>query len=153
MASTRETDADRLARVLSRIEFGSGESQCWFWLGPKIKGGYGRASIGGRKWLIHRWLYELLAGAIPVECELDHLCRNTSCVHPLHVEPVTHHENVRRGRTASVQRALKLAKTECLRGHAYTDENTYIDGKGKRSCRQCRAAVTRRRRPSERVAA
>jgi|SRR5579864_5475825 len=32
-----------------------------------------------------------------------------------------------------------LPKTHCKRGHEYTPENTYIDRKGKRSCKRCRS--------------
>lgn len=129
--------------MLSRVEFGKGESECWLWHGPKIAGGYGRASIGGRKQLIHRFLYEAFVGVIPPDKELDHRCRNTSCVHPLHVEPVTHRVNVQRGLAGFVQRKIKLALTHCIRGHEFTPQNTYIDGKGKRSCRECRRRATR----------
>lgn len=33
---------------------------------------------------------------------------------------------------------VMAAATECKRGHAFDDENTYIDGKGWRRCHQCR---------------
>lgn len=114
------------------------------WLGPKIEGGYARASVAGRKWLIHRWLYEQLVGVVPDGMELDHLCRRPSCVNPRHLEPVTHRTNVLRGRVAEVQRERMLSKTECKRGHQFDAENTYIDGKGTRSCRTCRRAANRR---------
>lgn len=35
-------------------------------------------------------------------------------------------------------------KTECLRGHPLDSENTYIDGKGKRSCIKCRQEAIRK---------
>ena len=34
-------------------------------------------------------------------------------------------------------------KTACLRGHPYTPENTYLDSRGKRSCKECRLAAGR----------
>ncbi len=33
-------------------------------------------------------------------------------------------------------------KTHCLRGHAFTEKNTWIDKKGRRICRPCRSART-----------
>ena len=71
---------------------------CWIWTGCRIRHGYGRISGPGRKPLLaHRVAYELTYGPIPDGLELDHLCRNPSCVRPDHLEPVTHLENVRRG--------------------------------------------------------
>jgi hypothetical protein len=34
--------------------------------------------------------------------------------------------------------AISAAKTHCLRGHARTPENTYVDALGSRHCRPCR---------------
>lgn len=34
-------------------------------------------------------------------------------------------------------------KTSCLRGHPLDEGNTYLDGKGKRSCKECRRAARR----------
>ena len=77
----------------------------------------------------HRFAYELLVGQVPEDLELDHLCRNRSCVNPSHLEPVTHQENVRRGRNAQRE------KTHCPRNHPYDD--TSQTGYGDRRCRTC----------------
>lgn len=39
-------------------------------------------------------------GPLPPGLELDHLCRNKSCVRPDHLEAVTHRENMRRAYAA-----------------------------------------------------
>jgi hypothetical protein len=44
----------------------------------------------------HRFYYEQHVGPIPEGLQLDHLCRNTRCVNPAHLEPVTGAENMRR---------------------------------------------------------
>lgn len=45
-------------------------------------------------------------------------------------------------------------KSECIRGHPFTAENTYIQpGNGARQCRECMRMRDRRRRPSRRTAA
>lgn len=77
---------------------------CWIWtLAPNGRaGGYGRGGGYGRftvsykphvRVLAHRFAYEQLVGPIPEGMELDHLCRNTRCVRPEHLEPVTMREN------------------------------------------------------------
>jgi hypothetical protein len=48
---------------------------------------------------------------------------------------VTNRENVLRGEGYTAQKARQ---TECVHGHEFTDENTYIDPKrGYRACRIC----------------
>jgi hypothetical protein len=63
---------------------------------------------------------------------IDHLCRNTSCVRPDHLEVVTREENALRG-------SRNAAKTHCDRGHEFTPENTYVPpSRDHRACRECR---------------
>lgn len=106
-------------------------SVCWEWKGSK-KNGYGSFWNGERRIGAHRWAWENLVGPIPVGLEIDHLCRNRSCVNPDHLEPVTHKENVRRGaggwNTAS--------KMSCPQGHPYAGENL-MTSQGHRYCRTC----------------
>lgn len=74
---------------------------CWNWKFGTYRG-YGR--VGARKWghrLAHRWMYEFHKGKMPDRTELDHLCKNKICINPDHLEPVTHTENVRRGKQRS----------------------------------------------------
>lgn len=103
---------------------------CWVWMDVKDKLGYGRA---GRRGYAHRVVYEALNGTLPKELTLDHLCRNTSCVNPEHLEPVLHKENVLRGVGPT---ARNSKKTHCWRGHEFTLENTKIKKTG-RECRMC----------------
>lgn len=82
--------------VLYRVDE---SSQCWVWLGSISDSGYGTIGRGpgGKNVKAHRWVYENIIGKIPDGLQLDHLCRNRSCVNPAHLEPVTHTENIRRG--------------------------------------------------------
>ena len=91
--------------------------------------GYSAMSVGGRYWLIHRFAYTHFVGPIPEGLQIDHLCRNRKCWNPNHLEPVTQAENARRG--------FWSLKTHCNRGHAYDEENTYVNPSGHRVCRAC----------------
>jgi len=113
---------------------------CWIWTGAKSSNGYGNYWNRGA----HRVVYELLVGEIPENMQLDHLCRNRDCVNPEHLEPVTARENLLRGIGVA---AVNAKKTECKRGHQFTDKNTYV-WNNRRICRECQKAreVTYRRR-------
>jgi len=124
-----------LAKLEDKILVGD---ECWEWIGA-TSGGYGGLKVDGRMAKAHRLVYELLVGPIPDGLELDHLCRNTSCVKPSHLEPVTHAENVRRGRAGENSKV----KTQCPQGHLYTGDNLVVTN-GRRVCRTCRNASSLR---------
>lgn len=68
---------------------------CWLWQGTAHRG-YGVAHLKNKGWRAHRLAYYLIWGFIPEGKHLDHLCGNTLCVYPWHLEPVTPRENQRR---------------------------------------------------------
>lgn len=77
----------------------------WLWTGPLLnqKGlnRYGLLYVGdGETYqvLAHRWSYVHLVGPIPEGTEIDHLCRETTCVRPDHLEAVPHRVNCLRGK-------------------------------------------------------
>lgn len=109
---------------------------CWEWIGAKTSSGYGNFLWNGKNVTAHRKSYEILVGNVPEELDLDHLCRNRSCVNPSHLEPVTRRENLLRGETIPAKHAKK---THCPKGHEYTEDNTYIYKKtNSRHCIKCR---------------
>jgi hypothetical protein len=114
---------------------------CWIWNGRRER--YGRT---GRAGFAHRVAYVALIGDVPAGLELDHLCRNRYCVNPVHLEPVSHYENIMRGDAPAARCARK---THCDRGHEFTADNTYIcqrrSGRLYRRCGACRAAGKSRR--------
>lgn len=73
------------------------DTPCWRWIGAKDSHGYGNVKVQGRVRKAHRVIYERLRGPMPTGLEGDHLCRDRACVHPEHIEPVTHKENAQRG--------------------------------------------------------
>lgn len=109
------------------IEFGDG---CWEWTGTKNQFGYGRLCRDGRRVVAHRWLYERLRGAVPAGLQMDHLCRNRSCVNPDHLEPVTQRENLRRG---------DMAKSSADDVARWIDEAAHMDGSQRSKARQIAA--------------
>lgn len=123
-----------LERFLSKIRVC--DDDCWEW-DAYCRRGYGQFWYGGRLVGAHRYLYETLVGVIPADREIDHLCRNTRCVNPDHMEIVTHEENVKRGLSPSITRQRQLSKTHCPQEHPYDEVNTYRDTNGGRYCRAC----------------
>jgi hypothetical protein len=138
---------------------------CWTWTGPTVdscrergrrtKHVYGELNIqvDGRqtKQRAHRFAYELLVGPIPPGLQLDHTCRNTLCVNPRHLEPVTNKVNTDRGEAAEVNRVRLLAMTVCGRGlHSLSGDNLGQDDR-QRWCKACKADRARERRADARA--
>lgn len=146
-----------LASFADKVLIGDG---CWEWVGGCAgRDGYGRMSVGGRMFLSHRVMYELLVGPIPEGLQLDHLCHSQDptcpgglcihrrCVRPDHLEPVTARENQMRSGSVSGRNARA---THCPSGHPYSPENTYINpASNGRCCRVCRKAHSRAHRERE----
>lgn len=128
------TEKDQ-ARFWAKVTLPDGNG-CMLWTSTKSHNGYGLFTLGDARPRTHRISYELAYGAIPDGLVIDHLCRVRHCVAPDHLEAVTRQENVRRGLTGKLNHA-NGRKTACLRGHAFTAENTYRDPAGRRSCRAC----------------
>lgn len=146
-----DTSERTLKRFWAKVEINE-ETGCWEWVASKQLGGYGKFRVGGKHVLAHRFSWEMLRGPIPTGLQIDHLCRVRACVNPSHMEPVSPRANVLRGDTIV---ATNAAKTECLRGHPFDEENTYPIPSGGRSCRECqrqRAAEWYRRHRALQVA-
>lgn len=108
---------------------------CWIWTGATDRHGYGLFSINGTLRAAHRYAYARQNGAIPPELVLDHLCRNTRCVNPAHLEAVTSGENVRRGQHPN---QMVVRERRCRRGHSLIEPSSVCtDKKGGRACRVC----------------
>ena len=115
-------------------------SGCWIWDAAIDRKGYGRFQLNGRNAKASRVSYEMFVGPIPDGLTLDHLCRVRCCVNPLHLEPVTNRENIRRGNTGQ----HNAVKTHCPQGHPYSGDNLVVHKNGWRKCRACKAQQKKR---------
>ena len=131
--SNDERIAVATARILTRIVRTDG---CWVYDGAHTPNGYGVMKIRLRdaegvlystQLQAHRIAYEHFIGPIPVDLEIDHLCRNKPCCRPDHLEPVTHRENVRRAMAKSLD-------DPCIRGHVGRYK---ISSQGHLRCLEC----------------
>jgi len=111
------------ARFLSHVDRRT-DDECWPWTGYVDEQGYGIFGAEKKLRKAHIWAYEHFIGPVPEDRpEIDHVChsndetchdspcahrRCVNWVHP-HLEPVTHRENVLRGRSPKMQDDLVAA--------------------------------------------
>jgi len=105
------------------------ENECWLWTGVRIKGGYGMLSVKGQRVLAHRFSLSLrLKRPISSGLEVRHMCHNTSCINPDHLEEGTHIQNMNDMVVANRQAAGERL-SEALLGRAH------INGRGEKNGR------------------
>lgn len=131
------SDEELVRRIYPKIV--EQPSGCWDWQGCKHPrtghGKFGYNALGRTvTHYVHKWVWEYLVDPVPDGLVIDHLCRNTKCCNPAHLEPVTPLVNTLRGEAPS---ALNARKEKCHRGHLYTPEDTYRIAKQRRSVRVC----------------
>lgn len=119
-------------------------NDCWVWTGELTGSGYGRVRIKGKNFSAHRYVFELLIKPVPEGLQIDHLCRNRTCVNPRHLEPVTGSENVKRAWAVRIK-----DKLNCPKGHPYSGDNLYIltdrkNGQTWRNCKMCRVETNKK---------
>ncbi len=118
-----------IERFYSHVAF-EPTSGCWIWTASLNHDGYGQMSFYdaelyktkgalSRIERAHCVAWELFVGPIPEGKEIDHKCSVRCCVNPKHLEPVTHPENIARGRSGRPQ----AERTHCKRGHPFAGDN------------------------------
>lgn len=68
-------------------------SGCWEWQGYIDRNGYGKVYDKKQLSWVHRVAYSHYVGQIPARHEVHHLCGNTICMNPDHLEAVTKAEH------------------------------------------------------------
>ena len=104
--------------------------QCWIWNAAHDSGGYGVFKLHGVQRPAHRIAFRDFGYRVDGSQVIDHLCRNTGCVNPSHLEPVAQSINIKRG-------LLGVPRTDCKNGHPLTPDST--NGRKARYCRICLA--------------
>lgn len=139
-----------IGRFLSKLlvgsvrmdEYGNKLTPCWIWTGCQSRNGYGQFKVDGRRSSTvrkgpHVFAYEYFIGPVPDKHEVHHTCYNRACCNPLHLEAVSHRDNVT-DRASATFVARNAHKTHCAHGHELSGANLR-QRPGRRACRACNA--------------
>lgn len=108
------------------------EKGCWEWSGV-VNGGYGKLQIRRQRLLAHRFSLELhLKRPIPKDLEVRHMCHNSICINPLHLQEGTHSDNMRDMVEANRQSKGSILSTK-LKGIKHPNANGEYNHKSKLS--------------------
>ncbi len=83
-----------LARFLAKVTVLS--NGCWEWTGALSSDNYGRFKLGGKCVQTHRLAFEHWRGQIAGDLVIDHICCNSKCCNPMHLEVVSQQVNLMR---------------------------------------------------------
>lgn len=114
---------------------------CWPWIGYRNVHGYGTFWFEDRHVIASRMAWELTHAPITNGLFVCHRCDNPPCCNPAHLFLGTmadnFHDAVAKGRVAL---GGSPRRTHCIRGHAFSPENTYVRPSGGRECLICKRA-------------
>lgn len=101
-------DHDEIIRITLERTVAT-ESGCLEWQG-QVKGNYPVVRVGTRESAVHRLVLEAKLKASLGSQAAHHICANSRCVNPQHLQPVTHRENVAEmlARTSYLSRIAEL---------------------------------------------
>lgn len=116
---------------------------CWEWQGALVGTGYGHFRIdSATRMLAHVFAYVSAKGRYQKGLQIDHLCKNTRCVRPDHLEPVTPRVNFMRSDNPV---AIAVRTNRCKHGHDLALAYQQKIGPRGRKCRQCHKRISAKR--------
>ena len=106
------------------------DNECWPWMGGVSTHGYAKFENSHAS----RWMYKLTNGD-PGELVVDHICYNTLCVNPSHLQAITQKQNIHR--TRRYLRNRNRTEFEC--GHPFEASNFVkrINERPWKECKMC----------------
>ncbi len=113
------------------------QGDCWEWTGCLDRAGYGKVSVVGKNWRVHRLVWTVLVGTIADGLVVDHQCRNHACCNPDHLRTVSSRVNTLEN-SAGIS-AKNAGKVRCRQGHPLVGDNVYVYPAGNRECLACRS--------------
>jgi hypothetical protein len=132
-----EYDRRWLALVMARTV--PNEIGCALWQGTVNYKGYGSKGYRGKTWNVHRMVYILTHGAsLTTEQFVCHSCDNRRCINPDHLWIGTALDNSRDSYLK--ERHWVHLKTQCPKGHPYTEPSVFRETRKGRNCPICQRA-------------
>lgn len=151
----RCVNTDDRERLLARFWAKVNKTEtCWLWVGAAWTnkrswlryGSFNSVRLAEKK--AHRAAFVLFRGEIPSGLTIDHLCGNTLCVRPDHLEAVPLRENIMRGDGMAARHA---AQETCVNGHDEWRVRISPRGAVWRRCAQCHRDRDTKRRAMARL--
>jgi hypothetical protein len=136
-------DEKEAYRFDEKIEPGD---KCHEWMAAKDAHGYGQFRLRGKLKGAHVLSWQRNAGReVRKGLQVNHLCKNESCVNADHLQEATPRENVLHGDSFA---SKNLTRTHCPSGHEYTEANCRPSAlkAGWRECITCSLAKAREQR-------
>ncbi len=112
---------------------------CWLYNGYITNYGYGQFRKDGKKELVHRlsaWIYLDYDLNSNLQINHDTICPNRNCWNWMHLYVGTQAENLKDAEYKG-NRNKRGDQTNCINGHEYIPENTFVNKKGIKVCRIC----------------
>jgi hypothetical protein len=141
-----ELNEEQLKRFWAKVNK-KADDECWEWTAAKSPNGYGQFALNKIAKSTHRISYIIHKGQIPDGLMICHTCNNPPCVNPNHLYAGTGKDNAQQASADGLFPSQQ--KTHCIKGHEFTEENTFLrlrKGRGiTRVCRECKRLSDRKR--------